>query len=211
MAEERREEDQPGSADTTVAQGISRTQLQMPRMEIISPAGSGTRTLRRTATRVPTYVPTGISVVDRILEYIDERTDGKADWFQRLFSFLAVGGFAALVNLAIFGLLTDWVGTPFLIAELFASEISILTNFALNDRLTFRHLPGHHRSWGARCLRFHVTAIGGTLVTIAVSYALLRLGLATLVAQACAILVALAFNFTFHHLFTYRHTSPAHP
>lgn len=153
----------------------------------------------------PSYAPTGIPVADRLLAYIDEITGGKADWLQRLVTYLAVGGFGALVNLLVYGLLADGAHAPFLVAELFASEISILTNFSLNDRITFRRLPGHKRSWSVRCLRFHMTAVGGALVTICVSFTLLHFGLPKLVAQACAIVIALAFNFTFHHLFTYRH------
>jgi putative flippase GtrA len=160
--------------------------------------------------RKPSYQPTGWALADRALDGVDELTGGKADWFQRLFSYLFIGGAAALVNLAVFWVMLYRVALPvdahlhYLIANLVAAEISIIANFIPNDRFTFSHLPGHDRSWLARCGRFHITAIGGTIVTAAVSLGLHFAGLPGMIAQAGAIIVALVFNFTFHHLFTYR-------
>jgi putative flippase GtrA len=76
----------------------------------------------------------------------------------------------------------------------------------LNDRITFSHLPGHARSWGARCLRFHSTSAAGTIATLVMSFAFKTwLGMTALIAEAVAILLALVLNFTMHHLWTYRH------
>jgi putative flippase GtrA len=92
-----------------------------------------------------------------------------------------------------------------LIAFVVSTEISIMANFIPNDRITFSHLPGHSRSWWQRAGRFHMTAIGGTIVTYVVQFALhFGAHLTYLIAQSIAIIIALAFNFTFHHLFTYR-------
>jgi putative flippase GtrA len=149
--------------------------------------------------------------VDRGLAMLDSVTGGHADWFQRLFSYLFIGGCAAIVNLICFVMVyyhilrTTSDPTRYLIAFTVATEISILANFIPNDYLTFRHLPGHARSWGARCLRFHVTCIGGTLVTLIISSSLLHLLHApAILAQAVALIIATTFNFTFHHIFTYR-------
>lgn len=212
MADSIKGDNRGETADTDSARGASQPMPVLERIDLAGASASGV--FVASAMRKPSYQPTGIAYVDRILDYVDELSGGKADWFQRLFSYLAIGGVAALVNLAVYGLLSNDARAPFIVAELFAAEISILANFIPNDRLTFSHLPGHSRSWWARCLRFHMTAIAGTFVTIVVAYALQRLGLShthtqQLIAQACAILVALAFNFTFHHIFTYRHTSIA--
>lgn len=201
------------NAEVIHPRGTTQPMPVLDRMDLAGASASGA--LASPVTHRPSYQPTGIALADHILDFVDEVTGGKADWLQRLFSYLAIGGFAALVNLAIYGLLSNDVHAPFLVAELAAAEISILANFIPNDRLTFSHLPGHARSWWTRCLRFHMTAIAGTIVTIVVSYTLQRMGLShtrteQLIAQACAILVALAFNFTFHHVFTYRHTSVPH-
>jgi putative flippase GtrA len=165
----------------------------------------------------PTYVPTGVARVDSLLALADRVTRGKAGVLQRTVSYLIIGGFAAVVNLVCLVLLYNVTPMPFSdgvhwnVAFVLAAEISILANFIPNDYFTFRHLPGHARSWWQRCWRFHSTAIAGTLVTYVVSWSLLTwVHMIALFAEAIAIIIALVFNFTFHHIWTYRHVRPAH-
>ena len=162
------------------------------------------------------YVLTGVPTLDNLLARADRVTRGRAGLVQRGVSYLFVGGFAAVVNLASFFVLVNVVRLPvgrnlhWLIAFVIAAEISTMTNFAINDRITFSRLPGHARTWWARCLRFHSTAIAGTLVTLAVSFALaIWAGLYPVLAQAIAIVVALIVNFTLHHVWTYRRIAHA--
>lgn len=133
-------------------------------------------------------------------------------WGGRLFSFLCIGGFAALINVLCFSIVYYRVAQAFngllayLLAFLVATEVSIMANFLPNDRITFRSLPGRYRSWQTRCLRFHATSMGGTCVTLGLSFTLLHLfHVPAFLAQATALVAATAFNFVFHHLFTYRH------
>ncbi len=162
--------------------------------------------------QVLSYHPTRWQQVNRALDLTDHVTRGKAGVVQRVFNYLLFGGFASLVNLAIVTVLYDAVAMPgisskvhFAIAFAVATEVSIVVNFIPQDLVTFRHLPGHSRSWLLRCLRFHLTSVGGVIVTAAVSFTLREVvGLHITLAQAIAIVVALFFNFTFHHLFTYR-------
>lgn len=159
----------------------------------------------------PSYYLTRWDLVNRILAVAEEKTGGKAGLLQRLFTYLMVGGFAALVNLAVFGLmlraalpLSDQAHN--IVAYCVAAELSIMANFIPNDRITFSHLPGHSRSWYARCLRFHTTCIMGTILTFIIEYALTyHFGFLALVAEAIAIVIVLFFNFTVHHVFTYAH------
>ena len=164
----------------------------------------------------PTYHPTGIKLADRALDLADNLTNGRADWVQRFFSYSFIGGIAALINLLTLELVLNHVPIPvshdvhYAIAFVVATEVSLMANFIPNDRITFSHLPGHSRSWLARCLRFHMTGVGGIIVTALVSGSLhLIAQVPALASQAVALIVALAFNFTFHHLFTYRHQEPA--
>lgn len=166
--------------------------------------------------RIPSYHPTGIALADRTLDVIDRLTGGRAEWVQRAVSYLMVGGFAAVINLITLTLVLNLVPLPvsysvhYLIAFAVATEVSIMANFIPNDRITFSRLPGHSRSWLERCARFHLTCVGGVLVTLAVSGALhLFFQVPALFAQAVALIVATAFNFTFHHVFTYRHKPAA--
>jgi putative flippase GtrA len=165
----------------------------------------------------PSYIPTGVAFLDSLMELVDGMTAGKAGVLQRAVSYLMVGGFAACVNLICLYIFNDMVPMPFpwvvhnIVAFLLAAEISILANFIPNDRITFSRLPGHARSWWMRCLRFHSTAIAGTLVTLIIfSVMHIWLGLHTLIAESTGIMVALVFNFTFHHIWTYRHLAVEH-
>ncbi|MGZ3583134.1 MAG: GtrA family protein [Ktedonobacterales bacterium] len=189
-------------------------------MTVVRPAAENIGGVPITYVHTPSYHPTRWPFVNHVLDVVERVTGGRAGWFQRLFSYLFVGGFAAIVNLFVFYLMYYVVPLPFddkntvqhtehyLIAFVVATEISILANFIPNDRITFSHLPGHSRSWLARCLRFHLTCIAGTLLTLAISYTLHLVHLPAIVAQAIALIIVTAFNFTFHHLFTYRHTEP---
>ncbi len=154
----------------------------------------------------------GWAFAGKALNLINTLTRGQAGWFHRLLSFLLVGGMGALVNLVCFSgtyyLLSQSGNTSlaFFTAFIIATEVSIVCNFVLNDRFTFRHLHQSHLSWSTRCVRFHITSIGGTALTLGISFSLLHLvHVSAFLAQAIALITATAFNFTFHHIFTYRH------
>ena len=159
------------------------------------------------------YEPTRWPIVNDVLAWTDDLTHGKAGVIQRLFTYLLIGGTAALVNLGVlaffkhFGTINFYNITdlPYSVfAYLVSYEISIMANFIPNDYFTFRHMAGHDRSWGARALRFHITSIGGIIVTTVIFFGLnLGFHLDVLIAQAIALIIAVFFNFTFHHLFTY--------
>lgn len=173
-----------------------------------------TQPMMKVVTPLPparSYHPTRSALVNRTLDAVDGVTHGKAGMFQRLFSYLFIGGCAALVNLAVLRILYYNIHWPandnlrFVWASVWAYEISIFANFIPNDYFTFRHLSGHQRHWYARCLRFHITSIGGIIVTFAIAGGLKFLfGVDAFIAQVIALLIAVFFNFTFHHLFTYR-------
>jgi len=164
------------------------------------------------ASTLSSYHPTRWPIVNRALDLTDRWTRGRAGWVQRLFSYLFFGGCAAVVNLIVFYIVYYRVAMPVsesahnVIAYVIAAEISILANFIPNDYFTFSHLPGHNRSWRARCLRFHITTIGGVIITFVIEFALTHLTpTPAIVAEAIGIIIALIYNFTVHHLFTYRH------
>jgi dolichol-phosphate mannosyltransferase len=130
----------------------------------------------------------------------------------RLFSFLCIGGFGAIVNLLCFSgvyyALLEATNSfmAYGMAFVVGTEVSIVSNFILNDRLTFGDF--HARSWQARCLRYHATSMGGVLLTFGSSFSLLHLlHVSALSAQATALIIATACNFVFHHVFTYGHVA----
>jgi putative flippase GtrA len=164
--------------------------------------------------RRPSYTPTSWAIVNRAFDIVDKVTNGRADWVQRFFSYSFIGGIAALVNLTIFSTIYHFVPMPVsamvhnLIAQIIAFEISLMVNFIPNDYFTFRHLAGHSRSWGARCLRYHITSITGFSLTVLIE-SILTFGvyIPAFFSQAVALMLVFIYNFTFHHLFTYRRIS----
>ncbi len=173
------------------------------------------------------YHSTSWGIVNSVLDRVDTLTHGRAGLLQRFSSFVVIGGFAAVVNLVVFYLafyhipFSASVGTvlPNITASALAAEISIMTNFILNDHFTFRYLPGRSRSWLTRCARFQMTSVTGSILTFLIEFGLtplahaffMRAGSSILashaefVAQAVAIILVLFYNFAIHHLFTYRH------
>jgi putative flippase GtrA len=176
-------------------------------MPAVAPAGRKT----------PTYHPTQWALVNRALDVADVVTRGRADWVQRFVTYAFIGGSAAVINLAIFALMYRVALAPldhgeawqramrWLISFVVASELSIFANFIPNDYFTFRHLPGHKRSWLARAARFNLTCLAGTMLTFVISGALHFLSVEATLGQAIAIALVFLFNFTFHHVYTYRH------
>jgi putative flippase GtrA len=163
------------------------------------------------------YQPYTWNLLNSILDLVDAKTNGRAGWLQRFVSYLFFGGVAALVNLSVFYIMFYHVLAPLnptllrnILSYVVAAEISILANFIPNDRFTFSSLPGAKRPWMQRCTRFHMTTIVGSLLTF-----LIELGLSTfthtqpIIAEAIATLLVLIYNFSFHHLFTYRHVKEA--
>ncbi|TMC22525.1 MAG: GtrA family protein [Chloroflexi bacterium] len=163
--------------------------------------------------RLPSYRPYPWAFLNRIFDIVDSMTNGRAGLLQRFAMFVLIGGCAALVNLIVFFLVYHVVGLPVddrvhnVIASILSAELSILANFIPNDYFTFRHLNGHNRSWSARCLRFHITAIGGSVLTFMIQFGFTYVGhVVSIVGQAIALIIVLFYNFSFHHIFTYRHT-----
>lgn len=164
----------------------------------------------------PSYTPTSWPIVNHALDIVDKITNGRADWVQRFFSYSFIGGIAALVNLTIFSVIYHFVPLPVseiahnLIAQVIACEISLMVNFIPNDYFTFRHLAGHSRSWGARCLRYHITSITGfCLTTLIESTLTFGIHIPAFFSQAIALILVFIYNFSFHHIFTYRRISHA--
>ncbi len=113
-----------------------------------------------------------------------------------------------LVNLGSLQILLE-LGLHKLLASPVAIELSIISNFLMNNYWTFadRVMTGRKR---ARGLKFHVVA----LATLALSYATF-VGLSVLFPrvppvplQACAILPATVFNYLVNSRWTFRETPP---
>lgn len=180
-----------------------------PSLEAAAPAKS-----------IPSYQAYPWSLPNRILDIVDAKTNGRAGQAQRVFTYLFFGGTAALVNLAVFFVMYHFVFVSIkpglidfrnILSYVIAAELSIFANFIPNDRFTFSTLPGAKRPWLQRCTRFHMTCIVGTTLTFFIEAILTHFfrTVEPTIFEAIATLIVLVYNFTFHHLFTYRHVKEA--
>jgi putative flippase GtrA len=169
------------------------------------------------ANSLPSYQPYSWGLLNQILDIVDQKTNGRAGWIQRFVSYLFFGGLAALVNLAVFYVMfyhafarMNSMMLRDTLSYIVAAELSILANFIPNDHFTFNKLPGASRPWIQRCLRFHLTAGVGTGLTFLIQFVLSTLvHTEPVFAEAIATLIVLIYNFSFHHIFTYRHVKHA--
>lgn len=83
----------------------------------------------------------------------------------RFWKFCAVGAFGVLVNLMLFALLTH-AHQPLWLSWLGATEGSLLGNFLLNDRFTWRG-TSNAAIW-QRLARYHLTMLGSITVSLAI-------------------------------------------
>lgn len=83
---------------------------------------------------------------------------------RRFVKFCVVGFSGLLVNVAVLFVLADLLGMHTNLAAALAIEVSICTNFLLNDRWTFADKVGRAKVWWVRVVRFHaVSGIGAAL------------------------------------------------
>ncbi|HEX8037333.1 MAG TPA: GtrA family protein, partial [Ktedonobacterales bacterium] len=164
--------------DEVQATSAGRSRGTTQPMTVVRPAADSIGGVPITYVHTPSYHPTRWEFVNRVLDIVENVSGGHAGLLQRVFNYLMFGGFAAIVNLVLFTVFYYVVPMPidhrihFAVAFALATEISIMTNFVPQDLVTFRHLAGHSRSWFMRCLRFHMTSIGGVIVTAVVSFSL---------------------------------------
>ena len=131
-----------------------------------------------------------------------------ARW-RRLARFAMVGLSGAGVNMALLYLLVDAAHLHYLMAAAVATEAAIVSNFAFNDRWTFRDALGD-RSWAARLWRYNAVALGGLAISLVVIAVLTkRGGIHYLLANLAAIVAATAWNYAVNARITWRLPAPA--
>lgn len=125
---------------------------------------------------------------------------------KRFLKFCLVGATGFGVNIGVFWLLTRIAGLYDLVVLIIALEISILSNFALNDLWTFRDKrTGGLKALVVRAAKFNMVSAGAVAIYYAVYTPLTRLlGVYDLLALSFAILVGLIWNFVMNFLWTWR-------
>jgi len=122
---------------------------------------------------------------------------------RRLARFCVVGVSGVVVNMGILILLTDAVGVPYLLSSLAAIEVSILSNFALNNLWTWSDRRTTPLS--RRLIKYHAVA-GVTAMTANWSLLLFLtkvVGLDYRLSNLVGIAVGVLLNFILNHAWTF--------
>ena len=124
----------------------------------------------------------------------------------RFIKFMAVGLSGVGVNMGILWLLTEKADLYYLLSAAVGIEISIISNFLLNNRFTFRdrNLPGT-KSFFARLVRFNAVSLTALGINLGVLWMLTELfGLYYIVSNLFGIGCAFLWNFFANNWWTWR-------
>jgi dolichol-phosphate mannosyltransferase len=137
----------------------------------------------------PLLVKTGISR-DRLMEFI---------------KFAVVGGSGVLINMGLFFVLTRWIHLVIVWASPVAIEVSILSNFLLNNIWTFRKRDTYVPFLN-RLLRYHlVTGLAGIVNYLTLLLLVRFAGMSDLIANLIGILIGMFINYFLNSRWTWKH------
>jgi len=118
--------------------------------------------------------------------------------------FAVVGGSGVLVNMGVLYILTRYAGMKIVYASPIAIEISILTNFFLNNAWTFRSRETKVGFQG-RILRYHlVTALAGVVNYFTLLLLANVFGMLDLIANLIGIFLGTFINFFLNSMWTWK-------
>lgn len=116
--------------------------------------------------------------------------------------FAIVGGSGIVVNMAILIGLQEVFEIPLMIASIVAIEVSIISNFLLNDSWTFKETSANSRI--ARFISFNTVSLGGMMINIAVLSGLVSVGIHYIIGNLIGILIAFAWNYIINKKVTWK-------
>jgi dolichol-phosphate mannosyltransferase len=123
----------------------------------------------------------------------------------RLVKFVAVGLSGTIVNLAVLRLITFLTVWHPLVQLIPGIEISIITNFLLNDYFTFAdRRTGKNRSFILRLLKYNLVSLTGAAVNWGIASILVIIGLNIYLADFIGIIIAFFWNYLFSLLWTWK-------
>jgi dolichol-phosphate mannosyltransferase len=123
----------------------------------------------------------------------------------RLLKFLGVGLSGTAVNIGILRLVTAVTSWNNYIALIPGIEVSIITNFVLNDFFTFSdRRTGKAGSFFTRLGKYNLVSLSGAVINYTVAALLSSAGLNIYLADFIGILIAFIWNFLFSTLWTWK-------
>lgn len=127
----------------------------------------------------------------------------------RIGKFAAVGLSGLFLNEILLLILTEFAGLYFILSGIIAVEISILTNFILNETWTFRDRNKGESAW-KRLGKYNMISFGGLLINVVLLFSFtVFLGIYYLISNVIAIIVVFSWNYLINLKFTWQYEKPA--
>ena len=128
----------------------------------------------------------------------------KSKRLEELIKFGVVGGSGVLVNMGLLFILTRFLSIRLEIASPIAIELSILSNFFLNNLWTFKKRDTHVPFW-SRLLRYHlVSGLAGIVNYLVLILLVNTFGLHDMLSNLIGILIGTFINYTLNSLWTWK-------
>ncbi len=124
----------------------------------------------------------------------------------RFLKYCLVGASGVLVNMALLWLFTELVGLYYLVSSAIAVEISIVTNFTLNDFITFRdRRAGGRAQFLTRLAKFNAVSLAGLVVNVGILWLLTSIfGVYYLISNLFGIAAATLWNYLVNLWWTWK-------
>ena len=128
----------------------------------------------------------------------------KSKRLEELIKFGVVGGSGVLVNMGLLFILTRYLSLRLEIASPIAIELSILSNFFLNNLWTFKKRDTHVPFW-SRLLRYHlVSGLAGIVNYLVLILLVKTFGLHDMLSNLIGIVIGTFINYSLNSLWTWR-------
>jgi len=128
----------------------------------------------------------------------------KSKRLEELIKFGIVGGSGVVVNMGLLFILTRFLSLRLEIASAIAIEVSILSNFFLNNLWTFRKRKTHVPFW-SRLLRYHlVTGLAGVVNYLVLLLLVKTFGMHDMLSNLIGIVIGTFINYSLNSLWTWR-------
>lgn len=122
---------------------------------------------------------------------------------EEFIKFAIVGGSGVLVNMGLLFILTRFLSVRLEIASPIAIEVSILTNFTLNNLWTFKKRNTHVPFW-TRLFRYHlVTGLAGIVNYLVLLLLVNSFGLHDMLSNLIGILIGTIITYSLNSLWTW--------
>ena len=134
----------------------------------------------------------------------------KSGEMARFLKFGLVGGSGVLVNLGLLWVFTEQAGLHYVLSAVIAIETSIITNFLLNNFVTFSdRRPSGRKGFFGNMAKFNLVSLGGLLINLAILTLLTEVaGLFYMLSNLFGIAGATFWNFFVNNWWTWKDSKP---